>query len=96
MGRVDVDGRHHVGGGLVRPGDVVGDEGHREVAVVAQRVGELAQGVRALRGGALDQTHLVDTGYVAVDVLDAAERLVAAHPEFELLSVRRGLRRSDD
>src|ERR1700733_12445686 len=32
----------------------------------------------------------------AVDVLDAAERLVAAHPEFELLSVRRGLRRSDD
>jgi len=32
----------------------------------------------------------------AVDVLDAAERLVAAHPEFELLSVRRDLRRSDD
>ncbi|MBV9720592.1 MAG: DUF503 family protein [Mycobacterium sp.] len=31
-----------------------------------------------------------------VDVLDAAERLVAAHPEFELLSVRRGLHRSDD
>ena len=29
-------------------------------------------------------------------VLDAAERLVAAHPEFELLSVRRGLHRSDD
>ena len=32
----------------------------------------------------------------AVDVLDAAERLVAAHPEFELLSVRRSLLRSDD
>jgi uncharacterized protein len=32
----------------------------------------------------------------AVDVLDAAERLVAAHPEFELLSARRGLHRSDD
>jgi uncharacterized protein len=32
----------------------------------------------------------------AVDVLDAAERLVAAHPEFELLSVHRGFRRSDD
>src|SRR5271163_4689751 len=32
----------------------------------------------------------------AVDVLDAAERLVAAHPEFELLSVRRGIQRSDD
>ena len=32
----------------------------------------------------------------AIDVLDAAERLVAAHPEFELLSARRDLRRSDD
>jgi len=32
----------------------------------------------------------------AIDVLDAAERLVAAHPEFELLSVRRDLRRSED
>ena len=32
----------------------------------------------------------------AVDVLDAAERLVAARPEFELLSARRDLRRSDD
>jgi uncharacterized protein YlxP (DUF503 family) len=32
----------------------------------------------------------------AVDVLDSAERLVAAHPEFELLSARRDLRRSDD
>jgi uncharacterized protein len=32
----------------------------------------------------------------AVDALDAAERLVAGHPEFELLSVRRGLHRSDD
>jgi uncharacterized protein YlxP (DUF503 family) len=32
----------------------------------------------------------------AVSVLDAAERLVAARPEFELLSVRRGLRRTDD
>ena len=32
----------------------------------------------------------------ATDVLDAAERLVAASPEIELLSARRGLRRSDD
>jgi uncharacterized protein YlxP (DUF503 family) len=32
----------------------------------------------------------------AVDVLDAAERLVASRPEFELLSARRGLHRSDD
>jgi uncharacterized protein YlxP (DUF503 family) len=31
-----------------------------------------------------------------VDVLDAAERTVAARPEIELLSTRRGLRRSDD
>jgi uncharacterized protein YlxP (DUF503 family) len=31
-----------------------------------------------------------------VEVLDAAERLVAARPEMELLSVRRGLRRSTD
>jgi uncharacterized protein len=31
-----------------------------------------------------------------VDVLDAAERLVAARPEFELLSAHRGLYRSDD
>lgn len=32
----------------------------------------------------------------AADVLDAAERLLAAHPEVELLSVRRSLLRSDD
>ena len=31
-----------------------------------------------------------------VDVLDAAERLIAARPEVELLSARRGLHRSDD
>ena len=31
-----------------------------------------------------------------VEVLDAAERLVAARPEVELLSARRGLRRSSD
>src|ERR1700752_4122971 len=36
-----------------------------------------------------------DRRYV-VDVLDAAERLVAARPELELLSTRRGLRRSSD
>jgi uncharacterized protein YlxP (DUF503 family) len=36
-----------------------------------------------------------DRGHV-VDVLDAAERLVASLPEIELLSARRGLRRSDD
>jgi uncharacterized protein len=31
-----------------------------------------------------------------VDVLDAAERLVASRPEIDLLSARRGLRRSTD
>ena len=36
-----------------------------------------------------------DGGRVA-EVLDRAERLVAAHPEFTLLSARRGLRRGDD
>ena len=36
-----------------------------------------------------------DRGHV-VDVLDAAERLVASRPEMELLSARRGLRRSSD
>lgn len=38
---------------------------------------------------AADRSHLVE-------VLDAAERLVAARPELELLSARRGLRRSTD
>jgi uncharacterized protein YlxP (DUF503 family) len=36
-----------------------------------------------------------DRGHV-VTVLDAAERMVAARPEIELLSVRRGLSHSDD
>ena len=31
-----------------------------------------------------------------VDVLDAAEHLVASRPEMDLLSTRRGLRRSTD
>ncbi|BBZ22804.1 MULTISPECIES: DUF503 domain-containing protein [Mycobacteriaceae] len=43
-------------------------------------------GVSAVSG---DHGHLVQ-------ILDAAERLVAARPEIELLSVRRGLSRSDD
>ena len=36
-----------------------------------------------------------DRGHV-VEILDAAERLVAARPEVELLTARRDLRRSDD
>lgn len=38
---------------------------------------------------AADRAHVVE-------VLDAAERLVAARPEIELLSARRDLRRSED
>lgn len=38
---------------------------------------------------AADRAHVVD-------VLDTAERLVAARPELELLSVKRRLRHSDD
>ena len=38
---------------------------------------------------AADRAHVVD-------VLDAAERLVAARPEFQLLSVKRRLHHSDD
>jgi uncharacterized protein len=36
-----------------------------------------------------------DRGHI-VDVLDAAERWVASRPEMDLLSVRRGFRRSTD
>ncbi|PQM51469.1 DUF503 domain-containing protein [Mycolicibacter virginiensis] len=43
-------------------------------------------GVSAVSG---DRGHLVQ-------ILDAAERLVASRPEIELLSVRRGLSRSED
>ncbi|ULP49371.1 DUF503 domain-containing protein [Mycolicibacter virginiensis] len=43
-------------------------------------------GVSAVSG---DRGHLVQ-------ILDAAERLVADRPEIELLSVRRGLSRSED
>ena len=38
---------------------------------------------------AADRAHVVE-------ILDAAERLVAARPEIELLSAHRNLRRSDD
>lgn len=56
---------------------------HRRAGILHRRAGI---GVATVSG---------DRGH-AVDVLDAAERLVAAHPEFELLSVRRSLVRSDD
>jgi uncharacterized protein len=64
----------------------------RRFAVSAAETG--AQGLhrRASVGIALVSA---DHGHV-VDVLDAAERLVASRPEMELLSARRGLRRSSD
>lgn len=74
---------------VVRP---VVAELQRKFGVSAAETGSQELYRRASIGVALvsgDRTH-------AVDVLDAAERLVAAHPEFELLSARRDLRRSDD
>lgn len=65
---------------------------HRRFAVSAAETGALDLHRRANVGVALVAA---DRGHV-VDVLDAAERLVAARPEMELLSTRRGLRRSTD
>lgn len=75
-------------------------------SVIRPLVAELQRkfGVSAAETGSHDLYRRAGIGVViasadrahAVDVLDAAERLVAAHPEFELLSVRRGLLRSDD
>ena len=58
----------------------------------------------AAESGALDLHRRAGIGVSVVaadpahvtEVLDAAERLVAARPEIELLSARRGLHRSDD
>lgn len=64
----------------------------RRLAVSAAETGALGLYRRAGVGIAVtaaDRAHVVE-------VLDAAERLVAGRPEFELLSTRRGLHRSDD
>ncbi|OHV04147.1 DUF503 domain-containing protein [Mycobacterium talmoniae] len=74
---------------VVRP---VVAELQRKFAVSAAETGSLDLHRRASIGVATvsaDRAH-------AVQVLDAAERLVAARPEIELLSTRRGLHRSDD
>jgi uncharacterized protein len=65
---------------------------HRRFAVSAAETGAQELHRRAGIGIAVVSA---DRGHV-VDVLDAAERLVAARPELELLSVRRDLRRSTD
>ena len=65
---------------------------HRKFAVSAAETGHLDLHRRSGIGMAVvaaDSAHVVA-------VLDAAERLVAARPEIELLSVRRRLQRSDD
>jgi uncharacterized protein YlxP (DUF503 family) len=74
---------------VVRP---VLAELRRRFSVTAAETGDLDLHRRAGIGIAVVAA---DHGHV-VDVLDAAERLVAARPEIELLSVRRGLRRSTD
>lgn len=74
---------------VVRP---IVAELQRRFAVSAAETGWLDLHRRAGIGVgvvAADRAHLVE-------VLDSAERLVAARPEVELLSVRRGISRSDD
>jgi uncharacterized protein YlxP (DUF503 family) len=74
---------------VVRP---IVAELRRRFAVSAAETGWLDLHRRAGIGVAVvagDRAHVVD-------VLDAAERLVAARPEIELLSARRDLRRSPD
>jgi uncharacterized protein len=65
---------------------------HRKLAVSAAETATQDLHRRAGIGVALvaaDRAHVVE-------VLDAAERMVAARPELELLSARRGLQHSDD
>lgn len=74
---------------VVRP---IVAELRRRLSVTAAETGELDLHRRAAIGVAVVAA---DRGHV-VDVLDTAERMVAARPEIELLSARRGLRRSSD
>jgi uncharacterized protein YlxP (DUF503 family) len=74
---------------VVRP---IVAELQRRLAVSAAETGSLELHRRTGIGLAVvaaDREHVVE-------VLDAAERLVAARPEIELLSARRNLQRSDD
>jgi uncharacterized protein len=74
---------------LVRP---VVAEVQRRFGVSAAEVGAVELHQRATVGAALVAA---DHGHV-VEVLDAVERHVAARPETDLLSARRGIRTSDD
>jgi len=74
---------------VIRP---VVAELQRRFSVSAAETGSQELHRRAAVGMAVvaaDRSHVVE-------VLDAAERLVAARPEMELLSARRGFSRSDD
>ena len=74
---------------VVRP---IVAELRRRFSVSAAETGSLELHRRAGIGVAVvaaDRAHVVE-------VLDAAERLVAARPEIELLSARKNLQRSDD
>jgi uncharacterized protein YlxP (DUF503 family) len=74
---------------IVRP---IVAELRRKFAISAAESGNLGLHRRAGIGVsvvAADRSH-------TVEVLDAAERLVAARPEIDLLSTRRGLHCSDD
>lgn len=74
---------------LVRP---IVAELRRRFSVSAAETGSTDLHRRAGIGMAI----VADERAHVVEILDAAERLVAARPEIELLSVRRGLSRSDD
>ena len=74
---------------VVRP---IVAELHRRFSVSVAEVDTLDLHRRATVGVAVVAT---DRNHV-VDVLDAAERLVAGRPESELLQARRGLHTSDD
>ena len=74
---------------VVRP---IVAELQRRFSVSAAETGSMDLHRRAGIGVAVvaaDRAHVVE-------VLDAAERMVAGRPEIELLSARRDLRRSDD
>lgn len=74
---------------VVRP---IVAELQRRFSVSAAETGSMDLHRRAGIGIAMvaaDRSHVVE-------VLDAAERMVAGRPEIELLSARRDLRRSDD
>ena len=74
---------------VVRP---VLAELRRRFDVATAEAGHLDLHRRALLGVAV----VAADGAHCVEVLDACERLVAARPELELLSARRGLHSDDD